>query len=590
MFIVTAGTAGRRRRRGHLPQARYDDMKLLLSALLGSLLRLPPRVVFAAFGVVLFVLATIDSMTWQVAPQVRAGAFDFMLRHRLMAPAADPQIALVDIDDRSYARISQVAGRWPWPRDVFATVVGELERRGARAVVFDIVPGAPDNSADTEDGANPRNTAAAQELLASRVAVWPMVRLPADSDRRSDLSTARLPALQRLAPRAGDRPVALMLPALGGVAASPRLGTRNFHPDADGVVRRFRYFEDVDGWRIPSLPWTVARMLDWRTVAGADEGLSWPAGPRAHQRISFAEVLEDALHPERRRSGADAANRIYVIGASAAALADGRASPVSFRHGSADILATALDNLKNARFLREVPDWLNAAFVLLSLAWSTGVFIRRRSHRHLRRIMLFGALVLLALSYLCLSLFDLKVDLAVPAGFVLLYSLLATSWLGLLQMRLRGEGPFARQFAADSPYRLQALTIFGRDGAARTKGTALEEAVLRFCPSACMERRLFRSGPLAEGTAAVAHVYWVGPQLDPRTRETSQAEAVRFSAWLKEHGISHSVSRSVVRTDERGHLPAEGLAEQFSAIGRALITAERQGGGTEPVWGETRWV
>ena len=75
--------------------------------------------------------------------RLRLLGFDFMQR---LVPAGTPQgrsdVAIVAIDDASLAEI----GQWPWPRDVMAGLVQEVDRGRARAIVFDILFAEPERS------------------------------------------------------------------------------------------------------------------------------------------------------------------------------------------------------------------------------------------------------------------------------------------------------------------------------------------------------------------------------------------------------------------------------------------------------------
>jgi CHASE2 domain-containing sensor protein len=50
---------------------------------------------------------------------------------------ADPRIVVVEIDDRSIARV----GQWPWDRDVHAELVDRLSADGARLIGYDVTFG-----------------------------------------------------------------------------------------------------------------------------------------------------------------------------------------------------------------------------------------------------------------------------------------------------------------------------------------------------------------------------------------------------------------------------------------------------------------
>jgi adenylate cyclase len=48
-------------------------------------------------------------------------------------------------------------------------------------------------------------------------------------------------------------------------------------------------------------------------------------------------------------------DKIVIIGASATSMSDLRATPLSPTHPGMEVLATALDNLKNTRWMSEAP-------------------------------------------------------------------------------------------------------------------------------------------------------------------------------------------------------------------------------------------
>jgi len=56
----------------------------------------------------------------------------FQKRHALQL-APDPDIVLVDIDEKSLAAMEPVAGRWPWPRVVHAELIEGLAAQKPRA-------------------------------------------------------------------------------------------------------------------------------------------------------------------------------------------------------------------------------------------------------------------------------------------------------------------------------------------------------------------------------------------------------------------------------------------------------------------------
>jgi CHASE2 domain-containing sensor protein len=85
----------------------------------------------------LFALA--DATVIHFTAEMRQVTFDTMVRYRIVVPKPDPDIVIVDIDEKSLAAMAGDYGRWPWPRQVLGEFLEHLERQQPRAVVFDIL-------------------------------------------------------------------------------------------------------------------------------------------------------------------------------------------------------------------------------------------------------------------------------------------------------------------------------------------------------------------------------------------------------------------------------------------------------------------
>ena len=73
----------------------------------------------------------------------RIDLFLYDMRMRLPQVQMDPRIVIVDIDEKSLGEV----GRWPWSRDVIATMVEQLNTRyHTRAIAFDVLFAEPDTS------------------------------------------------------------------------------------------------------------------------------------------------------------------------------------------------------------------------------------------------------------------------------------------------------------------------------------------------------------------------------------------------------------------------------------------------------------
>ncbi len=157
-----------------------------------------------------------------------------------------------------------------------------------------------------------------------------------------------------------------------------RSGIINFMEDADGVGRRYWLDMPAYGWRLPSLPARVARDLGFPVPQEEDILLSWRGRPRSFQHISYADLYEDLSRRNPKRPPDELKDRIVIIGATATALGDRRVTPLSQTYPGVEILATAIDNLKNRRWMRPTPGYVEFGMTLLLVAFVWEAFRLRR--------------------------------------------------------------------------------------------------------------------------------------------------------------------------------------------------------------------
>jgi adenylate cyclase len=87
---------------------------------------------------------------------------DSFVRSQAARLAPDPDIVMIDIDEKSLAEMEKQeigVGRWPWPRVIHASLVEGLSAQKPRAIVFDI-------SFTEADTFRPRDDAAFAETIA----------------------------------------------------------------------------------------------------------------------------------------------------------------------------------------------------------------------------------------------------------------------------------------------------------------------------------------------------------------------------------------------------------------------------------------
>ncbi len=121
-------------------------------------------------------------------------------------------------------------------------------------------------------------------------------------------------------------------------------------------------------------------------------------------------------------------DKIVIVGSSATALGDLRVTPISNVYPGAEILATAIDNLKNQRWMRRAPGYAQMALAALLLAFVWEAF--RLRHNALEIGIAFGLIsaALLGASYAALNarlILPVLVPLAFAWAFYLYGSMLA---------------------------------------------------------------------------------------------------------------------------------------------------------------------
>lgn len=317
--------------------------------------------------------AILAAMTGAMLGNVEGGVYDRVMQLRLSSPLPADSIIILDIDEKSLATLAPDHGRWPWPREIMAMAIAELEQNGARAIAVNIMF----TDADIN---NPDSDALLDYIAgASNTAVFPLLRLPADNDRHSQLQAGSIPGASLSG--ADNPPVAVLLPFLPGMQQS--MGINNLHSDNDGIVRRASLLHSEEHWSMPTL---IGQMLQ---LSGAQQlsaqqpyYLNWRNKRGGYERVSFSDFLL-ALDGAGDFDPAYFNGKYVILGASAPGISSLKPTAVSPLMDDNEILATALDDALHYSHIRLLPGWFIAAMAIAFTTLMAALFSTKKDIRKL---------------------------------------------------------------------------------------------------------------------------------------------------------------------------------------------------------------
>jgi len=322
---------------------------------------------------VAFIAATVLEFSWLNGLRTLEARFsDLFVAAQARNIRQDPDIVVIAADEDSLARMADYAGRWPWPRSVHGELVQGVAAQKPRAIVFDIMFFEPDiYRVDADELFN-------KAVSRLKNVYFPTVRQDPAADAHGVAIADIQEVLGAFATKGADGTATLNIGLPKALAPENwRLGTIDFLADADGIGRRYFVYQDAYGWKIPSLPARVTQDLGLPVPDVESILLSWPGGAKAREHVSYADLYVDFNRQKRKRDPREFTDKIVVIGVTASGLHDIRPAPVDIRADGVDILATAIDNLKNANYLREAPAYWPAAAALLLLGLLFAAFTLR---------------------------------------------------------------------------------------------------------------------------------------------------------------------------------------------------------------------
>jgi len=308
-------------------------------------------------------------------------------------------VTIVDVDDLSIEK----EGRWPWPRDKVAKLVSSLYEKGATVIGFDFLFSEEEKNIVEEvqkalgkegsvsglDQIRPNfdHDQMFAESLKQGDSVL-AIAFSEDSDRKS--VGVLPPPMAKLTPEEESFGIPLMKSYIGNIEilekAAKNGGFINTIPDEDGILRSTPLIVEYEKGIYPSLAlssaglYLLAKEIKFKTALYGKEKIVegiWldqfyiPTDPQGEILIPYrgpsftfpfvsaTDVLNGKLSAEK------VANKIVLIGSSATALADVRATAIAPVFVGVEIHATVAQGILD-HYLPYKPPWRKGAAVFLT--------------------------------------------------------------------------------------------------------------------------------------------------------------------------------------------------------------------------------
>lgn len=306
-----------------------------------------------------------------------AKTYDLRFKKLRGAIPANPDIAIIAIDDKSIAKL----GRFPWTRTRYVPLLKRLSAAGAKAVLFD------EFFPETETPVADRAFADAIRKAGNVI-----LGVSFDFDKRFRVkgSTRSIPMIEH---------------------AAAGIGHINMLPEDDGVNRRNLLVAEENGKPVPSLGLAAAMAalgekdisvgpfavkLGKHAIPVGKYSAMWinyTGPPGIYPHYSFADVAAGRIDPALLK------NKILFVGATALGVYDMRVTPFSGNVPGVEIHATVADDIISGRFIQRTGlDSLFNIALIIALGLLTFYLTNR-----LRLYAAIPVAILLAAAYLWLS-------------------------------------------------------------------------------------------------------------------------------------------------------------------------------------------
>lgn len=368
---------------------------------------------FYIYSALIFtILAIIDFFSFNLITGMKNSSFDTMVKYRFKVTPPSKDILILDIDEKTLTLMAQEFGRWPWPRQVFGEFVEKVQNQNPKAIVFDILFSDPDIY-------NSESDAYFNEIISQNKNIWfPMVRLPQTADKESQLKVSNVPGARISSKPDTNATIALIMPFFEAAQKSKRMGFNTIQPDSDGVCREYPIVYHEYGYKLNSLPLSVAQHVNPSCKSLDKILINWRGKPFTYNRLSFVDVYNDLRkeHPSQYLNKFK--NKIIIIGSTAPSLYDIKVTAVDRQFPGVEILATAIDNLLHSDWLKLPNIPIIYLLCTLLILWTTAFgFYHQGTSSKFDQFYGSSQIILIAIAYSAMNFFNTYINLTGPVMF-----------------------------------------------------------------------------------------------------------------------------------------------------------------------------
>ncbi len=372
---------------------------------------------------------------------VEAKSFDLRQSMIINSKESNKDIVIIAIDDASYEYILETYGEWPLKRSVYADLINNLEKKGVKSIVFDLMF-VKSLKGDTNS----------DKLLINAVNKNKNVFVAMNFDNQDEDLRETMPLPDRLKVNVKNnsdidyksylafKNCRFILSEL--INGSANIGHINVVREADGTLRKMLPLAVYQEGFYPQLSLLAGMnylgindkkfeidnsrnlIVGDRKIPLAKDGgaiLNWYGkSGQTFKHIPFYKFLKNDI------SSIDFKDKVVYIGTTAVSLYDTKTVPVDKLYPGVEIHATFLNNFIDNNFIKQVPTLVNVFVSIIFAMLTVFASLKYKSVRTNVLFVLAIAFLYADITYLLMKYFNIWIDLiwvllSILSAFIVAY-------------------------------------------------------------------------------------------------------------------------------------------------------------------------